>query len=378
MINGLGTGGAERSLAETLPLLRARGVAATVVCLFERAEGVEGLVREAGFDVRVLAATSWLGRIGQLRRMLQRENPDIVHTTIFESDVIGRLAAIGTGSTVVSSLVNTSYNRARARDASVSVCKLWAAKQVDGWTARHLTSSFHSVSEAVREASVRQLHLDPARIRVIERGRDVQRLGKPGAARRADVRKALGLGEDHEVIVNVGRQEFQKGQLDLLRAIEILAARRPKLVLIQAGRRGGMTAELERAMGRPALAGCVRLLGHRDDVPDLLAAADIFAFPSRYEGLGGALIEAMALELPIVTTAVPAVLEVVEPGANALTVPTGDARQLANALESLLDDPERREKFGARSREIFLERFTLARSAHRLLQFYADISNGKL
>lgn len=176
------------------------------------------------------------------------------------------------------------------------------------------------------------------------------------------------------MIVNVGRQEFQKGQLDLLRAMDSLARRRPRLVLVQAGRRGHATGELESFVRRAGLADRVHFLGHRDDIPDVLAAADVFAFPSHYEGLGGAVIEAMALGLPIVATAVPALLEVVKPDENALVVSPGDIGLLADALGVLLDDAGRRTSFGVRSREIFLEQFTLETTAVRTLKFYADIS----
>lgn len=373
VINGLGTGGTERSLAELMPVLRGAGVALTVVCLHRRAEGVEHQVRDAGFDVRFLHATGWIGRVRELRRLLRQERPDVVHTTIFESDVIGRLAAARTGCVVVSSLVNTSYDRSRLDDRNVSAVKLWAARQVDGWTARHLTHHLHAITDAVRTSSARALGLDVDRISVVERGRDPARLGRPSPERRLAARRALRVDDDAEVVINVGRQEHQKGQVDLLRAVDMLAARRPTLVLIQAGRRGHASPELDAVTAAPSLAGRVRFLGHREDVPELLAAADVFAFPSRYEGFGGAVIEAMALGLPIVTTTVPALLEVVEPDRNALVVPPGRPDLLADAVELLLDDATRRASFGARGRAIFLERFTLERAAHRLLRLYEEV-----
>jgi glycosyltransferase involved in cell wall biosynthesis len=374
LINGLGAGGAERSLAEMLPLLRAAGVAPTVVTLNRRQEGVERDVAAAGFDVRFLAASNWIGRILEVRRVIRSELPDVVHTTIFESDVVGRLAAAGTDSAVVTSLVNTSYDRARLRDPNVSRLKLSAVKYVDGWTARHLTEHFHAITEAVAAASVDALGLRRDRITVVPRGRDPRRLGTPDPQRRRAARKALGIADDCELVLNVGRQEFQKGQLDLLDAAEILAARRPEFKLLIAGRRGNASAELERVSSRPALSGRVHFLGHRDDVPELLAAADVFAFPSHYEGLGGSVIEAMALGLPIVTTAVPALLEVVESGENALVVPPGRPGQLAEALDALLEDADLRARLAARSRDVFTARFTLEKSVTRMLALYQHVA----
>ena len=114
----------------------------------------------------------------------------------------------------------------------------------------------------------------------------------------------------------------------------------------------------------------MRFLGHRDDVPDLLAAADLFAFPSLYEGTGGAAIEAMALGLPIVTSDIDAMREVVDDRRNALLVPPHAPGPLADAIAALLDDPARRLAFGASSREIFEARFTLERSTRAMVELY--------
>ena len=118
----------------------------------------------------------------------------------------------------------------------------------------------------------------------------------------------------------------------------------------------------------------MRFLGHRDDAPEVLAAADVFVFPSLYEGLGGALIEAMALGLPIVASDLPAIREVVEPGSNALLVEPGSPADLADAIVALADDPERRRRMGARSRAIFEDRFTLERSARRMLDLFERVA----
>lgn len=114
-------------------------------------------------------------------------------------------------------------------------------------------------------------------------------------------------------------------------------------------------------------------MGHRDDVPDLLAAADLFVFPSLFEGLGGALIEAMALGLPIVASDLDAVREVVDEGRNAVLVPPASSRALADAIVMVLDDRRKAAAFGARSRVIFAERFTSDRSVARMIALYRDV-----
>jgi glycosyltransferase involved in cell wall biosynthesis len=116
------------------------------------------------------------------------------------------------------------------------------------------------------------------------------------------------------------------------------------------------------------------VLGHRNDLPEVLAASDVFAFPSLYEGLGGAAIEAMALGLPVLASDLPALREVVENGASALLVPPADPFALATALARLLDNEALRRRLGARGREIFRARFTLDRSQERMIELYRELA----
>ena len=112
----------------------------------------------------------------------------------------------------------------------------------------------------------------------------------------------------------------------------------------------------------------------RDALADLYAAADLFVFPSLYEGLGGSLIEAMASGLPIVATRLPAIEEVVEEGRNALLVERKSIEPLAKAMTDLLESPERAKTFGDRSREIFVSKFRLNRQAMRMVDFYHRVA----
>jgi glycosyltransferase involved in cell wall biosynthesis len=372
VINSLGTGGAERSLAETLTAVPST-LEPVVVCLDRTSQGVQQQVLASGFDVRFVTGSIAHGA-RELRAVISDVVPDLVHTSIFEADITGRFAAINSGVPVVTSLVNTSYDPARKSDPSLSSWKLGSARALEGWTARHLTAHFHAITHAVKSAAVRDLHVDPAFVTVIERGRDPERLGEPSAERRATARAALGLDSDSPVLVTVGRQEFQKGQWILIEALAKVRAAFPDVRLLVAGRRGNASARLERAIEDAGVGSAVDLLGHRGDVPDLIAAADVFVFPSLYEGLGGALIEAMALALPIVASDLPATREVLEPSRNADLVSPNSSSDLADAVVALLADPGRRSTYAARGRAIFEDRFTLKRSTTRMLDLFERVA----
>lgn len=373
LIDSLGAGGAERSLAEMLPRLADRGIRPMVVTLTSRQAGVRDQVRASGIRVHALPAGGWGTRIRALRGLIRRTGTRLVHTTLFDSDIVGRLAAAGLDTTVMTSLVNTTYDPVRLRDPAVSRHRLAAARLIDGLTARHLTDHFHAISETVKAAAVRDLGVDPHRITVVERGRDPERLGRADGDRRARARAALALPSGAPVLVNVGRQEFQKGQRFLLRAMAAVLDHHHGAVLLVAGRRGHASPDLERLREGLGLGERVRFLGHREDVPEILAAADLFVFPSVYEGLGGALIEALALEVPIVASDLPAIREVVEAGRTGLLVPPADPAALAGGILTLLGDPDRARVLATRGRETFERRFTLEGTIGRMAALYASV-----
>ncbi len=373
MIDSLGPGGAERSLVELLPFLREARIDTMIVTLRHATEGYAAEAAAAGTEIYTLRARRAPNRVRELRRVIVAEHPDLVHTTLISSDVIGRLAARGTDARVLTSLVNTSYDPVRHKDPGVRTWRLRAVRAVDGWTARHLTDHFHAITHAVSDAARAALGIRGDRITVVERGRDFKRLGLMSPERRASARAALSLYDGDEVLVAVGRQEWQKGHHVLLEALSELIARRPRVVLVVAGRVGTMTPMLEEQVERLGVGRHVRFLGHRDDLPEVLAASDVFVFPSLYEGLGGSVIEAMALALPVVASDLPALREVVVPGVSALLVPANNAASLARALETVLSDAELAGRLGARGRELFINQFTIEACAPRMIDLYRRV-----
>lgn len=370
LINGLGAGGAERSLAELLPYFHDAGIETTIACLRARSIGVESDVRLTGCDLLFLPSGGRVAWIRAFRRLIRKTRPDLVHTTLFDSHLVGRLAAAGTGVPVLSSLVGTPYVSQRQADRNLNRFGFFLVQAVDGWTSRHLTTHFHAITRAVSDSYVGALRIAPQRITVVERGRDPVRLGTPGDDRRRRVRDALGIAPDGKVIITVGRQEYPKGQSFLLRAMASLGATHPEAVLLIAGREGTMTPQLRALHHELGLGERVRFLGHRSDVPDLLAASDVFVFPSLFEGLGGALIEAMGLGLPVVASDIPALREVVEEGRSATLVEAASPTAIADAIADLLDDGSKRQAYGTRGMEIFRERFAISRSAERMISLY--------
>ncbi len=376
LINSLAPGGAERSLVELLAPLAASGVKPVLVCLAHSDIGFEQEVAEGGFDLRFVTASSLPGRVREVRSILRAEEPRLLHTTLFDSDIVGRLAAWGTGVPVLTTLANTTYDPARiAGDTNLSRSKVNVVKAIDAVTARRLTDHFHAVSEAVKESAVNHLGIDPDIVSVVRRGRDPVRLGRRTDDRRRLAREHLGFGPDARLVLTVGRHEYQKGQAHLIEAFAKISGRHPFAVLLVAGREGNASKSLHRKAQEGDIADRVRFLGHRSDVGDLMAAADIFVFPSLWEGLGGVLIEALALEVPIVSSDLAATREVVgEDGSSGVLVTPGDVGALAAAIEGLLNDPVRGRQAVANSRERFETEFLLADRSQDLIDLMRRVA----
>lgn len=369
VINGLGTGGAERSLGEYAPWLVAQGVTVCIACLHRRTEGVENQVAAAGVDVRWAPRSGRYNHLRWLFRLIGESKPDLVHTTIFEADVLGRIAAAARRTRVTGSLVNMSYGDERKYDPNVSPVKLASARWLDGATARR-ASRLHAITHAVKQDSASRLRYPVDRIDVVYRGRDPARLRQPSPDLRESVRTLLGLPADAFLFLNVARMEFQKNQALLVEAFRGVLLAVPNAYLLIAGRAGNASSTVRQAIGEFGLTDRVILLGHRDDAPELMAASDVFVFPSRYEGLGCSVIEAMGSQLPVVCSDLPPLREVMADHGAGVLVDPAQPGAFAEAMIDFAEDPARRRQMGDAGRRAYLKRFTLDASAAGMLSFF--------
>jgi glycosyltransferase involved in cell wall biosynthesis len=367
LIDSLAPGGAERSLTDMTPHLIRQGLDLQFVVLHER-PGLADEVRSAGATVDALGGSNRMAWVREATKLIRARRPDLVHTTLFDADVVGRTAARLAGVPVVSSLVNTPYGTEHRAEAVQRAMKVRAAQLADIATSR-VVRRFRAVSQAVKDASVERLHLNADLVDVIPEGRDPARLGRASRARRAGARAGLNLVNE-PVVLAVGRQEPQKGLDLLLRAVPALTEVCPDVQVIVAGREGRSSAELRSIVDALDLAGKVRLLGQRDDIAELFCAADVFVLPSRREGIPGVVQEAMALEVPIVASDIDPVREALGDPSLAELFRPGDVEGLAAALAKALGDPAAGRQRAALARERFMAQYDVAGVAKRILAFY--------
>jgi glycosyltransferase involved in cell wall biosynthesis len=193
---------------------------------------------------------------------------------------------------------------------------------------------------------------------------------QPSRVREA-TRSVLGLGNDDKVLLTVARFTPQKGHGLLVEAAPAVLEAFPqaKFVLVGAG---PDKAEVEAEIRAKGLGRSFLVLGTRDDVPDLLAAADLFVLPSQFEGLSLALLEAMAAGVPAVAMAIPSVIEALG-AAHPFLAPKGNRDELARVLEAALADPERSRSAAAVAASRFEEQFTAERMARRTASVYRSL-----
>lgn len=319
--------------------------------------------REAGVTCRPLSIRNAIDfRAGiRLRRLLRRARYDVVH---FHTSRAHSLAPFARG--LASALVVT-------RRMEYTPNRLFAPylynRAVDG-----VAAISSGVADSLAAAGVTR-----ESVVVIASGVDCSRFRPPSAAERAAARAALGLAPDEIAFGNVGALEARKGHRYLLAAISQLDstgdpagsgnALRGGIRCFIAGD-GSLNGGLHSELRRLGLEGRVRMLGALDDPRALLWALDIFAFPSLSEGMGVALLEAMACGLPAVASRSGGITDVVEDEKTGLLVPPADSSKLAAALGRLAKDQRTRETLGAAARLRTAERFSMWAMARRTLALY--------
>jgi glycosyltransferase involved in cell wall biosynthesis len=235
------------------------------------------------------------------------------------------------------------------------------------------------VSRFAADSAVRgSLAIDPARVAFVHNALEAN--GWDAGVDGDSVRKELEIGPDDRLIGSVGRLNQWKGQAELIDAMPRILERQPRAVLLLVGEEdawshgsAGYRRELEARAERLGVAGQVRFLGFRRDVKNVMAALDVFAFPTWEEPFGMVFLEAMALAKPVVAIDSGAAPEIVAHEVTGLIVPPRDAERLADAISRLLGDPGLRERFGQAGRERVRTLLNPRQSAEKLGELYEQL-----
>jgi glycosyltransferase involved in cell wall biosynthesis len=187
---------------------------------------------------------------------------------------------------------------------------------------------------------------------------------------RASLRSELGLTDTALIVVLVGELNERKGHRTLLRAAPAIVARFPSVHFLFVGE-GDARAEIEESIAQHRLGANVSLVGFREDVAEILVGSDVLVLPSRVEGFGYVLVEAMAAGLPVVASNVSSIPEVVDEGVTGYLHPVGDVDVLTGHVCALVGTPERARRMGHRGRAAVANRFHIGRMIDEIESLFA-------
>jgi glycosyltransferase involved in cell wall biosynthesis len=230
---------------------------------------------------------------------------------------------------------------------------------INRWLYGHAAKRVVTTGESLRQELIHRLKLPDDRVISVPTGIDLKRFSVSQTQPKTQARRAIGIPENAFVIGIAATLRSWKGHDNLVEAFCRLAEKSPDLHLVIAGD-GPRRQHLESLIAQTPWASRVHLLGHREDVPEVLAALDLFVLPSyANEGVPQAIMQAMAMGLPVISTTIGAISDAVVDGTTGLLLPPNQPETLAIAIDSLITDPERLKNYGLAARQRAETHFSL-------------------
>jgi L-malate glycosyltransferase len=349
-------GGTERQMSELVRRLDAQRFKVHVACLHKRGAWLPRVVERAAsvveFPIQGFARAATAAQMLSFARWCRRERIAVVQTCDLYSNIFGL-----PGAALARVPVRIGSRRELNPDKSPGQIRL---QQLAYRAATKVVAN----SQAARQMLVAE-GFATGSIAVIPNGVDPIFFGSP--ERVGPVR----------TVITVANLRSEKSHETLFAAAASLLRSHPSLRFQIVGD-GVRRGELEQLAATLGLSAHVEFLGHREDVPALLAAADVFVLPSRSEAFPNAAIEAMAAGIPVVACAVGGLLDLIQDGKTGLLVPPGDSNALAAALGALVEDPPRAHAIGTAGRRLVQQRYSFDRMVGSFDDLYCSGLHGAL
>jgi glycosyltransferase involved in cell wall biosynthesis len=364
LLHSLRVGGAE-VLAARLARQLAGSFQFLFVCLDELGS-LGGELREEGFPVRVLERKPGLdwGLPRRLAALWRREGVDLIHAHQYTPFFYAMLARFLYRRPPVMFTEHGRHYPDYPRRKRIMANRLLLQRR----------DRVVGVGEAVRQALIANEGIPAERVSVIYNGIDFSSFA-PDAAGRLAIRQELGLGATDLMIVQVARLDYLKDHVTAIRALERVVQSRTDARLVLVGE-GPERDAIQEQVNQRNLGPYVRLLGLRADVGRLLAAADLFLLTSISEGIPLTVIEAMAAGLPVVSTQVGGLSEMIDHGTSGFLAPAGDAEALARGILSVADNPQLRKQMGRLGQERAFRVFSEELMHTRYVALYQKMLRG--
>ena len=361
IIDDLGVGGAQRQLVELVKSLPTGCYIPHVISLSTtRIDYVEAL-RAARIPVTLIPQQgkwSWSAFI-TLWKTLRAIRPTIVNTWLFTADLYGRLAAWCAGVPIIISTVH-----------SVDLDKPSRHVIVDRWL-KGVTHRFIATANAVGSVLNQREGVPQERMTIIHNGIDLREFVP--ASYNGHLRRTLKIGPNRPLIGIVGRLARVKDHETFIRAASIVIRTIPNCAFLIVGS-GALRSSIQQLVAQLGLKSHIYFLDHQPLVAPVYDTLDLLVVSSLYEGCCRVILEAMAMEKPVVATAVGGNPELVIPGQTGLLVPVQDPPQLAEAIIQLLSDPARAKQMGTQGRRAIEGHFGLGRMVEETDALYHELA----
>jgi glycosyltransferase involved in cell wall biosynthesis len=290
----------------------------------------------------------------KLTRYLRRGRYDVVHAFMSATSIYVGLAGWLAGVPVRLGGMRSEYDGV----GLVRLCHRIVNRLLTGWICN---------SEATRRSLQPGVGAALDRIFVVYNGIKPEVLESSLSS--AEAKLNLGFEREQPIVTLIGRLTHQKNVSLFLQAAALVARQRPHAGFLVVGA-GELDTELRAQAANLSLSDCVRFLGVRSDIPDILRATDVLTLTSHYEGISNTLLEAMAVGIPVVSTAYAGVEELLTDAVDGFVVPMGDAHGLAEKYVQLIDDAGLRMRIGAAGKDAARGKFTIEALGANLFSVY--------
>jgi len=362
-----GMAGMENHLLTLLPGLKAHGLDVRLLILCEREHPMDfyaARAEAAGVPTQSIPIRYDfdVGLIRRLVRLFRDVRPDAVHTHLIHADWHGIVAAWQAG---IKSIFTTGHNDDPFR-------RRWPIRLMQRWLWHRVTMGI-AISEAVRRFQISVEGASPQRLVTIPYGLTLTD-ALPGEGTRAMIRQELGLSPQAVVFGSVCRLVEQKGIDEALRAFWQISRRLSDAHYVVIGD-GPLRAALEAQAAGYHLTYRIHFLGWREDATTLMTALDALVAPSRWEGFGLSVLEAMAARVPVIAASVGALPEIVLDGQTGYLTKPGDIEGLAQAMLDVCEYPAQAHDMGEAARRRVETNFNAKQMIERTSQVYNNPSS---
>ena len=366
LITGLKTGGAEIVLYNLVKNINKKKIETVVVSIIPIAE-IGKKIQNSGIRVLSLNAKFKYNPFifFKLISILKKEKPQILHSFLFHSILLGRIVGRICKVPIIISSIHSEYIGGFLRNRLLQITD-------------SLDDVVTIVSQKASETMLKSKTASANKLLVIYNGIDLNKFIFQDKKTREEIRKELNLKKDDKVLISIGRLFKAKGYPYLIEAIKILKSKYPDIKLLIIGE-GEEKNKLETQTRELNLEKNKYFLGRKENVSNCLNASDIFILASLWEGFGLAIVEAMACGLPVITTNVGGIPEIIQDKISGLLVDPKDSEILAQKIDYLLNlDADSRERLILKGRKIVEQKFSLEKMITKYEELYYKLLKQKI